>query len=163
MLAQQIVEKRGFKNHTWDRTLRLGAFGLFMAGPALSNWYRVLDKYVTIKNPIGALTTRVALDQLAFSPVSCFAFFTVNGFLEGKDWEGVKDKLSKGYWQALLMNWKVWTGIQFANFYFVPVNHRTLVVNTVALAWNTYMSNLNMKVSQKDYGNTEVKSKELIA
>ncbi|KAI8928178.1 hypothetical protein BC831DRAFT_548558 [Entophlyctis helioformis] len=37
------------------------------------------------------------------------------------------------------------------NFWFVPVHHQALVVNTVALGWNTYLSALNQR-SKKSGG-----------
>ncbi|KAI9175247.1 Protein required for ethanol metabolism [Blastocladiella emersonii ATCC 22665] len=143
LIAQQGVEGRGWAKHQWDRTARMSAFGFFLAGPALANWYRFLDRRVTIAHPVGNLAARVALDQFAFSPVSVATFFSVNSLMEGLSVDETRAKLRQNYWTALVNNWKVWIGVQLANFYFVPVNHRLLVVNTVALGWNAYMSTLN--------------------
>jgi protein Mpv17 len=99
--------------------------------------------------PLATLTARVALDQFAFSPVSVATFFTVNGIMEGLDGHQIHEKLKQTYWTALVANWKVWIGVQYLNFYFVPVHHRLLLVNTVALGWNTYMSDLNAKATEE--------------
>ncbi|KAJ1511250.1 Protein required for ethanol metabolism, partial [Coelomomyces lativittatus] len=113
-------------------------------GPSLSVWYRFLDHQVRgITPPWLNVTTRVAIDQLCFSPVSVATFFSVNTYLETHDLEKVKDKLHQQYWKALVSNWKVWTCVQFVNFAMVPLHHRLLVVNLIALGWNAYMSHLN--------------------
>ncbi|KNE65450.1 hypothetical protein AMAG_11076 [Allomyces macrogynus ATCC 38327] len=152
VLAQQGVEGKGLAGHEWARTGRLALFGLVVAGPALSHWYRFLDRRIVLRNahPLTTLSARVAMDQFVFSPVSVATFFTVNTLLEdGKlDMGKLKTKLSATYSTALVNNWKVWIPVQYANFWFVPVQHRLLVVNTVALGWNTYMSNLNAKGSE---------------
>ncbi|KAL7748270.1 Protein required for ethanol metabolism [Sorochytrium milnesiophthora] len=155
VLAQQGVEKKGWSKHDWSRTARLSAFGLVLAGPSLTLWYRFLDRRVRLANPIANLLTRVALDQFAFSPVSMATFFAVNGVMEGLDMGEIREKLRNSYWTGLVSNWKVWPGIQLLNFYFVPVNHRTLVVNTVALGWNTYLSDLNNKATLQARANEQ--------
>lgn len=50
VIAQQFVEKQGWDKHDLTRTFRMTAFGGVFAGPALSNWYRFIDKKVTTKN-----------------------------------------------------------------------------------------------------------------
>ncbi|ORZ34433.1 hypothetical protein BCR44DRAFT_1436233 [Catenaria anguillulae PL171] len=145
LIAQQAVESRGWRNHQWSRTARLAGFGLLVAGPALSHWYRFLDRRVTIKHPVHNLFARVALDQFAFSPISVAVFFTFNGVLEGLSKDEIERKLRANYTTALVNNWKVWIGVQLANFWFVPLQHRVLVVQSVAIGWNTYLSNLNAR------------------
>lgn len=44
---------------------------------------------------------------------------------------------------AYARNWMVWPWVQVVNFKFVPLQHRVLVVNAVALGWNCYLSYLN--------------------
>lgn len=74
-----------------------------------------------------------------------------------------KEKLESTYTTALAKNWMVWPAVQAVNFKFVPLEHRVLVVNVVALGecpvarggvrritltvsipgWNCYLSYLN--------------------
>ncbi|KAI4159952.1 MAG: hypothetical protein LQ342_006168 [Letrouitia transgressa] len=44
-----------------------------------------------------------------------------------------KDKLDSTYRTALTKNWMVWPWVQAANFTLVPLEHRVMVVNIVAL------------------------------
>jgi len=52
----------------------------------------------------------------------------------------IKENLSQNYVDIVLTNWKIWPATQLINFYFVPFQHRILVVNFVALFWNTYLA-----------------------
>ncbi|KAG9303172.1 hypothetical protein G9A89_001788 [Geosiphon pyriformis] len=223
LIAQQIIERKNV--HDFKRTGRMIAFGTILAGPAVANWYRVLDRYVTIKNPNNALVTRVAMDQIFFAPcfmgiffiaqgimegqklesikkklekgypsalvnnyklwpavqlinfrfvpfltfiliskkalvtrvamdqiffAPCFMgiFFIAQGIMEGQKLESIKKKLEKGYPSALVNNYKLWPAVQLINFRFVPLQHRLLVVNTIALGWNTYLSLINVRSSE---------------
>ena len=142
VLAQQAVERRG-RRHDYLRTGRMAFFGTAIAGPILVGWYRVLERYVNLATPNRTLLARVALDQLAFAPPNIAVFFTAQGLLEGKRPSEVKDKLEKAWWPTLQNNWKLWPAVQLVNFKFVPLEHRLLVVNVVALGWNCVLSAVN--------------------
>lgn len=55
----------------------------------------------------------------------------------------VKDKLNKAWVPGMTNNFLLWPWVQAVNFKFVPLEHRVLVVNIVALGWNCYLSYLN--------------------
>ncbi|KAI9487328.1 MAG: sym-1 [Benjaminiella poitrasii] len=143
VIAQQLVERQGWKRHDYMRTLRMTTFGGVFAGPVLSVWYRYVDRKITIKNPFQGLVAKVTLDQFVFAPFFIAAFFTGQGLFEGKSVKEIKEKLSNGYKTALIGNYKIWPAVQFINFYFTPLNYRLLVTNTVALGWNAYLSTVN--------------------
>ncbi|RIA94110.1 hypothetical protein C1645_873642 [Glomus cerebriforme] len=148
-IAQQFVEQRGLKSHDFYRSLRIGGFGLFIAGPSTAIWYRSLDHFVKIKNPILGLLTRVSLDQTLFAPCFITTFFVCQALLEGQEKSQIFEKLKDVFVPTLINNYKLWPTVQLINFHFVPLNYRTLVVNCVALGWNTYLSVINKKSSDK--------------
>ncbi|ORX47981.1 hypothetical protein DM01DRAFT_265966, partial [Hesseltinella vesiculosa] len=41
----------------------------------------------------------------------------------------------------------LWPAVQLANFYFVPLQHRLLITNIVALGWNSYLLWVNQRSS----------------
>ncbi|RGB34606.1 hypothetical protein C1646_624383 [Rhizophagus diaphanus] len=149
IIAQQIVEQRGLKSHNFYRTLRLGGFGLCIAGPSTAIWYRTLDRVITIKNPMLGLLTRVTLDQAIFAPCFITTFFVGQALLEGQENSQILEKLGDTFVPTLINNYKLWPAVQLLNFHFIPLNYRTLVVNCVALGWNTYLSVINKKSSDK--------------
>ncbi|KND04420.1 uncharacterized protein SPPG_00149 [Spizellomyces punctatus DAOM BR117] len=144
-IAQHGVEGKSLANHDWKRTGRLATYGTLALGPAIAVWYRYLSTAVTIKNPLAATVARMSIDQCVFAPTNLFCFFTAIGFMEGRSWKQIKDKLRQTYMPTLKANFTVWPPVQLVNFYFTPVNYQSLVVNTVALGWNSYLSWTNAK------------------
>lgn len=74
--------------------------------------------------------THVGFDQLMFAPINLSIFLSSMALLEGTD---PKKKLETTYWPALSSNWIVWPWIQFANFKFVPLQYRVIVVNFLSI------------------------------
>ncbi|KKY25931.1 putative mpv17 pmp22 family protein [Diplodia seriata] len=138
-MAQQIVERKGVKNHEWDRTARMAAYGGAIFGPAATTWFKALQR-IQLKSTNGTILARVAADQLLFAPTNMCLFLSTMAVLEGGK---PKDKLESTYWPALSKNWMVWPFVQVANFKFVPLEHRVLLVNVISLGWNCYLSFLN--------------------
>ncbi|KAI9346078.1 hypothetical protein DFJ73DRAFT_838237 [Zopfochytrium polystomum] len=149
VMAQQLVERRGLRRHDAVRTAQLAAYGGLVAGPAIGLWYPFLQRAVTLKSPFQALLARVAADQLIFAPTFIACFFSFNALVAGEGVAGIKNRLSQGYVPALLNNWIVWPPVQLANFHLVPVLYRSLVVNTTATGWNTYLSYMNASIKSK--------------
>ncbi|ORZ07810.1 hypothetical protein BCR42DRAFT_425519 [Absidia repens] len=148
-IAQQIVEKQGIQQHDFLRTGRMMVFGGAVAGPALSTWYRLLEHNVKASTPFKTLVKKVAIDQVLFAPVFIGVFFSTQGLFEGKSVQEIKEKLDHGYTTAVINNYKLWPTVQLFNFYFVPLNHRLMVTNIVALGWNSYLSWINHEASSQ--------------
>jgi protein Mpv17 len=117
-----------------------GDYGTCIAGPGIVYWYRFLNRRIHAKTPAGSVIARVAMDQLIFAPSFLFLFFTANGVMQGQSNDDIKTKLLTSYPSALVANYQLWPMVQLANFTLVPLNYQALLVNTVALGWNTYLS-----------------------
>lgn len=144
--AQQLVERRGIKGYEWQRTARLALYGTLIAGPVVAHWYRWMDRNIRHTN-VGLQTIiRVAADQSIVAPSFLTAFFFFNSLSSGQSLEQAKNTWSERFLPTLIDNYKVWPFVNFANFYIVPLQHRLLVVNTVALVWNTYLAYIANKV-----------------
>ncbi|KAF2424951.1 hypothetical protein EJ08DRAFT_689476 [Tothia fuscella] len=143
VMAQQGVERRGLKKHDLYRTGRMALYGGAIFGPAATTWFSFLQRRVILnKSPTSNPTTlaRVALDQLVFTPTNLFVFLSSMAIMEGTS---PKEKLNSTYGIAITKNWLIWPWVQLVNFKLVPLEHRVLVVNVVALGWNCYLSYLN--------------------
>ncbi|XP_033104261.1 protein Mpv17-like [Anneissia japonica] len=139
IISQQLIEKKGLKSHDVVRTVRQTAFGFLFTGPVLHKYYTILEKYVgghVMIQPI----KKMIIDQTCFAPAFIFTYFTVIGYTSGMNTTEVKEKLKKDYKSTLLVNWTVWPFVQICNFYFVPLQHRVITANSVAVVWNTYLS-----------------------
>ena len=143
-----------------------GEIGVF--GPAAVGWYKVLERYVVLKNRNAQMLARVALDQLGFAPVGIAAFFSAMSVMEGGS---PSQKLGESWWTALRANWNVWPAAQLVNFRFVPLDLRIVFVNVVSLGglplrppppssgllltgnpgWNSYLSWLNTQKHNSEH------------
>jgi protein Mpv17 len=82
----------------------------------------------------------MSMDQLLFAPTFLGCVYVYNGLLDGHSIEQVKEKMLGGYSQTLLTNYSVWPLVQIANFGLVPPHYQQLVVNSVGIVWNAYLS-----------------------
>lgn len=103
-----------------------------------------------MKKGSGAIAfKKVALDQLAFTPFYLGALLTSLGFIQTKDIGKAIARVERDYADILLMNYKVWPAVQFCNFSFVPLQYQVLLVQFIAIFWNTYLSWKTSQVSSK--------------
>lgn len=130
-MAQQLVEKKGFKNHDITRTGRMVFYGGCIFGPAAVKWFGFLQKKIVIPGkPNLQIVARVLTDQTVFASTNLFCFLSTMALLEGTD---PRKKLESTYFNALSKNWMVWPIVQFTNFKFVPLPHQVLFVNFISL------------------------------
>ncbi|ETN38296.1 uncharacterized protein HMPREF1541_06327 [Cyphellophora europaea CBS 101466] len=139
-LAQQAVEKKGFRNQDVARTARMVGYGGLVFGPAATKWYQFLQKKINFSSNAATIAARVAADQTIFASTNMGVFLSTMAILEGGS---PAEKLKKSYVSGLTANWMLWPPVQAANFSIVPLEHRVLVVNVVSLGWNCYLSYLN--------------------
>ncbi|KAH9488967.1 Protein Mpv17 [Bulinus truncatus] len=137
-ISQLAIEKKKLKQYDVKRTGRFLVLGFFVFGPIMRGWYLVLDRMYSGKKL--AAVKMMATDQLCMSPFFLSTFLTVMGVLKGETIEDIKNKFKKDFCPILLNNYKVWPLAQLINFYFMPLQHRVLFVNFIALGWNTYLA-----------------------
>ncbi|XP_076685739.1 mitochondrial inner membrane protein MPV17 [Andrena cerasifolii] len=138
-IAQNFVERKTVKELDFVRTAKFASIGFFIAGPATRSWYGVLDKYLGSKGGMVVLK-KVAYDQLLFAPVFLMVLITVIGIFQRNKSQDLQIKLKEEYPEILLNNYKIWPMVQLLNFYFVPLQYQVLIVQSVAVVWNTYIS-----------------------
>ena len=102
------MERKPARQHDYPRTVRFAAFGGMVAGPLMVTWYfplgdagvnrrryRILERYVTIRNPNAKVLARVCLDQFVFAPPNIAVFFTAQSLMEGESVAEIKAKLNR--------------------------------------------------------------------
>nr|XP_036865337.1 protein Mpv17 isoform X3 [Manis javanica] len=69
IISQQLVERRGLREHQAGRTLTMASLGCGFVGPVVGGWYKVLDRLIPGTAKVDALK-KMLLDQGGFAP--CF-------------------------------------------------------------------------------------------
>eukprot|EP00795_Rhopilema_esculentum_P008467 gene8467-14457_t len=138
VIAQQAVERKGLK-HDVLRTVKMTGMGLCIIGPGLRTWYIILEKLVKGAGKTVALK-KMLLDQTVWAPSFLAMFLSAVSVLNGKSKDEIIMKFQNEYIDMMKVNYMIWPAVQLLNFYFVPMQHRVVVVNFVALFWNTYLA-----------------------
>ncbi|ESO96612.1 hypothetical protein LOTGIDRAFT_143853 [Lottia gigantea] len=136
-ISQLAIERKG-RNYDVIRSGRFLVFGVFVFGPVIRGWYFILDKMY--KGTKMAPLKMVVTDQSLFAPTATGLFLSGMGVLKGETFTEIKEKFKQLFVPILISNYKIWPAAQLVNFYFMPLQHRVLFVNFVALGWNTYLA-----------------------
>ncbi|GFN83101.1 protein mpv17 [Plakobranchus ocellatus] len=137
-VSQLAIERKTLQEYDLVRSGRFAVLGFCVMGPAMRGWYWTLDKLYT-GSKMAALKM-MATDQILMAPTFVGTFISLMAVLRGENLEGVKGKLKRDWLVVLINGYKIWPAAQFINFYFMPLRHRVLFVNFVALGWNTYLA-----------------------
>ncbi|XP_014214540.1 protein Mpv17 [Copidosoma floridanum] len=138
-IAQNVIEKRPPHDLDLVRTGQFSCIGFFIVGPTVKAWYGILDKYIGSKGAAVVLK-KVICDQLLFAPCFTVILLSMIGAMQGNRFDGIKLKLENEYTEIMINNYKLWPAVQLINFYLVPLHYQVLVVQAVAVLWNTYIS-----------------------
>lgn len=145
------------------RTSRFAIWGGLFGSPAGHLWYGLLDRTVLpgnprsprrvvarsschgslprLPSPCRAIAAKIALDQLAYTPVIMAAFFCGQKVLEGEP-EAIEETLRDKLWPTLLAGWSIWPFAHVLNFALVPTRQRILFINVVSVAWVAVLSQI---------------------
>ncbi|CEJ55026.1 Putative Cap binding protein [Penicillium brasilianum] len=118
----------------------MALYGGAVFGPVATTWFGILQRHVVFKGTATTTAARVAADQILFAPIQLTCFLSSMAILEGSD---PIEKWKTAFAPAYKANLMVWPFVQGANFAFVPLELRVLVVNIVSLGWNCFLSLMN--------------------
>ncbi|XP_048730638.1 protein Mpv17-like [Ostrea edulis] len=135
-ISQKFVERKDKLDY--KRYLRYWAFGFAIAGPLFHGWYLRLQ--TIFGKSRFAPFKMVITDQMLFAPAFPPFFLGVMGIMKGDPLSEIQQKIKNDYLDILTSCWSLWTGVQLLNFLYVPVSHRVLFNNVVALGWDTYLA-----------------------
>lgn len=68
------------------------------------------------------------------------AFFVTRGIIDKKEPHEIVDKIKSDTFHVWTRSVNFWAPIAFGNFYFVPLQHRVLVLNSASFLWNLYLA-----------------------
>jgi hypothetical protein len=158
-----------------SRALSGASFGI-VAATWMHYWWNWLEIAVATSPRLPAVfrnhklcnaLTKVMIDQAVGAPIYVYTYYVVTNFL-GNFASSLSDsnvgpskllldthgKASEMLWPTMLQHWRIWPAVHAINFYFMPLNHRVLVQNTVLVGWSGYLSFLNNNVNNNNNNNS---------
>ncbi|CAL9731126.1 hypothetical protein MOUN0_L01706 [Monosporozyma unispora] len=107
-------------------------------------WYKILNFFFTQDPSMIQVFERVLCDQLLYSPIFLFFFFTYSNFvMEGGDGDTLRIKIQKVYLSTLGCNLIVWPMAQIINFAVMPKHLQVPFSSSVGVLWNCFLSMRN--------------------
>lgn len=107
-------------------------------------WYKILNFLFTSDPSMIQVLERVLSDQLVYSPMFLFFFFTYSNFImEGGNKETLWIKINKVYISTLGYNLMVWPFAQIINFSIIPKHYQVPFSSSVGVLWNCFLSMKN--------------------
>ncbi|KAK1927763.1 hypothetical protein DB88DRAFT_479165 [Papiliotrema laurentii] len=124
------------------RTLRLTTYGGLIFAPLAHYWLSTLQR-LKLRSNIATLGARLVIDSFMWSPFVCALFPSSLGLLEGKSVPEVKRKVQYGWFATWQKAVAVFGPTQIINLTLVPPQHRLLLLQSVGLGWNIFLSYQN--------------------
>lgn len=137
LLAQKFIDKA--KSIDIGRMLRLASFGFLIHGPTGHFFYGFLNGKMPSTTPVN-VATKVAIDQILWTPIFDVVFLTYMTLAEGKTLDDVKTKIQNDLSTAVRGSWAIWPVAHAINFGFIPSSQRTRYFNSVQIVYNMFLS-----------------------
>jgi len=153
----QTFEGRHFLGINTMRLLRSALVGALILGPFAHGYYHFQDTFFDAYVPhdwgLGASALKILLDQTIY--VACYnvMFYMGLGLFALKDPRESWAEFRKIFWRLMKAGWKVWPLVHCFTYTIVPTSHKLLWVDTVEVAWVTFLS---MVANEKKRQTTEV-------
>ncbi|XP_041476047.1 mpv17-like protein 2 isoform X2 [Lytechinus variegatus] len=138
---REILKKRKqnkIQQWSFKRSGCMFAIGIAL-GPFNHYWYVYLDRFFP-GVAASTVATKIVLDEIIASPVLTISFLVGLGLLEGKPLTECNTMVKEKFPTIWLMDVIVWTPAQWINFRFLPFPGRVLYVNSLDMAWSTFIS-----------------------
>jgi len=161
IFCQRIIERHEID---WKRVTILTTYGFFFAGPIYCWWYSLLDKrtvHLLKHSKMRYVGTKVLVDQCVFEPPYLCLFFATTSLMHGLSGSEIIHKVKKEVPSTYLVDCLIWPAAQFLNFRFVHVMYQALVVNSICVVWNAFLSYMAHRTHHKSVFTSENDSHQI--
>jgi len=124
VICQNFIEN----TNKWDylRSLRMGGFAVCVWSTVGYKWILLAEKWFPGRSA-KSLFYKILIDQAIVVPSLLVVFLSTNEILQGHSKEEVFNRFDRDYFDILVKNWSIWTPVQLANFYFIPLIYRNRI------------------------------------
>lgn len=112
-----------------------------LAGPLGHLFYLQLDRVVVLGGALGIIT-KIAVDQLLFTPPLTFGYFVFQHLLSAPSpsLADASTSAAGAVWPVLKVNWVYWSLVHVVTFSMVPLSYRVGFVAVKNFFWGAYLS-----------------------
>ena len=121
------------------RTFGMTSWGL-LAGPVGHKFYVALDSVIRFRGA-SAIASKIAIDQLVFTPPLTYSFFSYQSLVaKGSSASDALALAQRETWPTLLYNWSFWSVAHVITFTSIPLEHRVAWIALKSFLWNGFLS-----------------------
>lgn len=118
----------------YNRSLGMGATGLFWVGPLTMAWFPFLHRYMANKMPhliegsMRYVLTKMVLENICLAGPCCLGFFVIPSKFEGGErWNSLTERLKGDFTPTLFTDIFFWTFVSPFNYKFTPVKYQPAI------------------------------------
>jgi peroxisomal membrane protein 2 len=123
----------------WKQVGRYAFLNVAFVAPVLHHWYEFINKAVPGRSTVSVLK-RTFWDEFVFTPFYIPVFLGILWRMEGTSLEQIKIMTINEVPSIIVAEWVVWVPTMALTFRFVPVKFQVLVINSIGVAWQTFVS-----------------------
>jgi protein Mpv17 len=97
-----------------------------------------------------SLTTKVVINQAAFTPLNNSFFFGMQSFLSGDSLDEVWERIKRTVPISMINSCKLWPAVTAFSFTFIDAQYRSIFAGVIAIGWQAYLSYLNRKAEVEE-------------
>jgi protein Mpv17 len=97
-----------------------------------------------------SLTTKVVINQAAFTPLNNSFFFGMQSFLAGDSLDEVWERIKRTVPISMINSCKLWPAVTAFSFTFIDAQYRSIFAGVIAIGWQAYLSYLNRKAEVEE-------------
>ncbi|KAK7192877.1 hypothetical protein DPSP01_013173 [Paraphaeosphaeria sporulosa] len=136
------------EDRDWARTGRALLIGGAAAVPGY-RWFLWLSNSFNYSSKTLSLATKVAVNQLTFTPLFNSYFFGMQSLLSGMTIPETIERIKNTVPVSWINSCKLWPAVTAFMFAFVPIEYRSIFGGVIAIGWQTYLSLLNQRAAAK--------------
>ncbi|KIV79753.1 hypothetical protein PV11_07298 [Exophiala sideris] len=144
LLGDLSAQEIGGEPYSGTRTLRMLTIGAIGSIPGYK-WFLFLGRNFNYQSKVASIATKVAINQVFFTPIFSSYFFGMQAFLTGESPSGVITRIKAAVPVSVVNSLKLWPAVTAFNFWVIPEQYRFMFSGIFAVAWQTYLSFLNRK------------------
>lgn len=113
-----------------------------------TNRFIFLGNHFNYTSKFLSLLTKVAVNQLLFTPIFNTYFFGMQSLLSGDSLQEICTRIQRTVPISFVNSCKLWPAVTAFSFAYVSPQYRSIFAGFIAIGWQTYLSFLNRSAEE---------------